>query len=391
MNVPVHGRIWGETEHANLMEVVNSDWYTAGPWCAKFEKKLREYLGVRHAILCNSGSSANLLAISALELQPGDEVITTAVNFPTTINPVLQVGAIPVFVDVKLPQMTADVIQLEAALSPRTKTVILAHTLGYPFDVNEVVAFCHKHDLALIEDCCDSLGSTYNGKQVGQFGTSATFSFYPAHQIATGEGGAVVTNNSGRAKAISSFRDWGRDCWCDPGRDNTCGRRYAGDYDHKYTYSRIGYHLAATDFIGAAGVAQMDRLPEFVTRRQHNSDYLFFLADGYNLDKYFILPTEETHVNPSWFGFVFICHDGIDRNALCQWLDSQGVGNRPVFGGNLLRQPAYQNIEARIIGGLKNSNIVHKRAFWIGCWPGLEDDQLEYAIEKIAEYVRKKA
>ena len=390
MNVPVHGRIWGKTERANLMEVVNSDWYTAGPWCAKFEKKLREYLGVRHVILCNSGSSANLLAISALELQPGDEVITTAVNFPTTINPVLQVGAIPVFVDVKLPQMTADVIQLEAALSPRTRAVILAHTLGYPFDVSEVMAFCKRHDLALIEDCCDSLGSTYNGKQVGQFGTSATFSFYPAHQIATGEGGAVVTNNSGLAKAISSFRDWGRDCWCDPGRDNTCGRRYADDYDHKYSYTRIGYHLAATEFIGAAGVAQMDRLSEFIAKRQHNHAYLRILACS-GLEEHFILPIQETHVSPSWFGFTLISRGDFKRNDICQWLDSQGIGNRPVFGGNLLRQPAYRNIEARIIGGLENSNIIHERAFWIGCWPGLEDDQLEYAIEKIAEYVRKKA
>ena len=388
MNVPVHGRIWGETEHANLMEVVNSDWYTAGPWCAKFEKKLREYLGVRHAILCNSGSSANLLAISMLELQPGDEIITTAVNFPTTVNPILQTGAIPVFIDVKLPQMTADVIQLEAALSPRTKAVILAHTLGYPFDVNEVVAFCHKHDLTLIEDSCDALGGIYHEKLLGTFGQAATFSFYPAHQIATGEGGAVITNNSGRAKAISSFRDWGRDCWCDPGRDNTCGRRYASDYDHKYSYSRVGYNLKMTEFEGALGVAQMDRLPEFVLKRRHNHEYLLALANARGLVEYFRLPVQAAHVEPSWFGFAFICRDGVDRNELCRYLDSVGVGNRPVFGGNLLRQPAYHDIPRRVIGDLPNSNVVHERAFWIGCWPGLEDDQLEYAIEMIAKYVK---
>jgi CDP-4-dehydro-6-deoxyglucose reductase, E1 len=390
VNVPVHGRIWGEPEHANLREVVDSDWYTAGKWCALFEKRLQDYLGVKHAILCNSGSSANLLAVSALELQPGDEVITTAVNFPTTVNPIIQAGAIPVFVDVKLPQMTVDITQLDHALSPRTRAVILAHTLGYPFDVAEVVEFCEKHGLALIEDCCDALGSRYDGVTVGKFGQSATFSFYPAHQIATGEGGAVVTNNSRVATAVSSYRDWGRDCWCEPGRDNTCGRRYAGDYDHKYTYSRIGYHLAATEFTGALGVAQMDRVEEFYAERRYNHAYLGTLATVHDLDQYFFLPEMENYADPSWFGFTLISRGDINRNALCQWLDSQGVGNRPVFGGNLLRQPAYKDIPRRVIGSLPNSNIVHERAFWIGCWPGLNDDQLEYAIGKIAEYARRK-
>jgi len=389
MNVPVHGRIWGEQEHANLHEVVDSDWYTAGKWCAAFERKLEEYLGVRDVILCNSGSSANLLAITALDLQPGDEVITTAVNFPTTVNPIIQVGAIPVFIDVKLPQMTADVTQLEAALSPRTRAVILAHTLGYPFDVAEVVSFCDTHGLALIEDWCDALGSRYNGQLVGKFGKASTFSFYPAHQISTGEGGAVATNDPGLAKAIRSSRDWGRDCWCEPGRDNTCGRRFAGDYDHKYTYSRIGYHLAATEFVGALGVAQMERLPGFVSQRMFHHSWLSVSADALDLDDHFdyISGLDDPKDVVSWFGFALICREHVNRNELCRWLDSQGVGNRPVFGGNLLRQPAYHNSTVRVIGDLPNSNIVHDRAFWIGCWQGLNDDQLEYAIEKIAEYV----
>ncbi len=388
MIVPVHGRIVGEPERRNLRAVAASDWYTAGYWCGLFERKLREYLGVRHVALCNSGSSANLLAVSALELSPGDEVITTAVNFPTTVNPILQVGAIPVFIDVKLPQMTADVSQLEAALSDRTRAVVLAHTLGYPFDVAEVVEFCEKHNLKLVEDCCDSLGGLYHGKQTGTFGQSATFSFYPAHQITTGEGGAVISRSARAHKVVESFRDWGRDCWCEPGHDNTCGRRYASDYDHKYTYSRIGYNLKMSEFGGALGAAQMDRLPEFVEKRRHNHDTLLALAWEHGLSGHFLLPHQEPHVSPSWFGFALICQSEINRNELCQWLDSQGVGNRPVFGGNLLRQPAYRDIPRRVIGDLPNSNIVHERAFWIGCWPGLENDALSYSIEKIAEYVR---
>jgi CDP-6-deoxy-D-xylo-4-hexulose-3-dehydrase len=390
MNVPVHGRIVGEEERVNLEQVVLSDWYTAGPWCARFENKLRNYLGIRYAVLCNSGSSANLLALSALELSPGDEVITTAVNFPTTVNPILQVSAVPVFIDVKLPQMTADTSQLEAALSPRTRAVVLAHTLGYPFEAGDVTEFCRVHGLQLIEDCCDALGGSINGKLLGQFGKSSTFSFYPAHQITTGEGGAVTTNSAGMDKVIRSFRDWGRDCWCEPGADNTCGRRYAGDYDHKYTTSRIGYNLKMDEFAGAIGTAQMDRLPDFVARRRYNHDYLMQLAKSLGLDEHFILPVQEGHLEPSWFGFALICKDGIERNAICQWLDSVGVGNRPVFGGNLLRQPAYKDITRRVIGDLTNSNIVHERAFWIGCWPGLDNVQLEYAMSKIAEYARRK-
>ncbi len=388
MIVPVHGRIWGEPEHANLREVVDSDWYTAGKWCHAFERKLADYLGVRHVVLCNSGSSANLLAVSALELQPGDEVITTAVNFPTTVNPILQVGAVPVFIDVKLPMMTADVRQLEAALSPRTKAVVLAHTLGYPFEVNEVWKFCRHNDLWLVEDCCDALGGEYGGRKVGIFGDLATLSFYPAHQIATGEGGAVLTKDSRISKCVRSFRDWGRDCWCEPGRDNTCGRRWDADYDHKYTYSRIGYHLAANEFIGAIGAAQIDRLPGFVAKRRHNHDYLRRLAWDLGLNEYFHLPYAENHVKPSWFGFAMISRGDIRRNDLCRYLDSVGVGNRPVFGGNLLRQPAYKDIPRRVIGDLPNSNVVHEHAFWIGCWPGLEDAQLEYAMDMIAQYVR---
>ena len=389
MNVPVHGRIVGEQERTNLYQVADSDWYTAGPWCDKFAKSLQTYLGVRHVALCNSGSSANLLAISALELQPGDEVITTAVNFPTTVNPIIQVGAIPVFIDVTLPHMVADVRQLEDALSPRTRAVVLAHTLGYPFELTSVVEFCKRHNLRLVEDCCDALGSRYGKNYVGSYGDFATYSFFPAHQITTGEGGALVAKSAQLEKLAKSYRDWGRDCWCLPGNDNTCGTRFKGEYDHKYTYSRIGYHLQMTEFSGAVGTAQMDRLLGFVEKRRHNHALLRAMAWSRELNEYFMLPYACNHCQPSWFGFAMICNPGIDRNALCQWLDGQGVGNRPLFGGNLLRQPAYKSIEARIIGDLHNSNMVHERAFWIGCWPGLEDDQLEYAIQKISEYVRR--
>ena len=390
MKVPVHGRIWGEPEHANLRQVVDSDWYTAGAWCAKFEAAIRDYLGVRHVALCNSGSSANLLAISALELKPGDEVITTAVNFPTTVNPIIQAGATPVFVDVKLPQMTVDVSQLDEAYSSRTRAVVLAHTLGYPFDLEPVKQFCEMHNLYLVEDTCDALGSEYNAQKVGTYGDFSTFSFYPAHQVATGEGGAVVARTALRAKIAESYRDWGRDCWCAPGKDNTCGTRFDGEYDHKYTYSHIGYHLAMTEFEGAVGVAQMERLPEFVKQRQENHDFLLYYAEDLGLNEYFILPYAEPHVvSVSWFGFAMICEYYVNRNDLCHYLDGAGVGNRPVFGGNLLRQPAYKDIKYRVIGDLPNSNIVHERAFWIGCWPGLETSQLEYAMEMITQYVRK--
>jgi len=389
MNVPVHGRIVGDAERINLYEVADSDWYTAGKWCAEFEARLRSYLGVRHVALCNSGSSANLLAISALELEPGDEVITTAVNFPTTVNPILQVGAVPVFIDVKLPHMTADVSQLEAALSERTKAVVLAHTLGYPCEMTAVVEFCKRHGLRLVEDCCDALGSKYGGRLVGTFGQVSTLSFFPAHQITTGEGGAVATNSGRLLKVLRSYRDWGRDCWCLPGHDNTCGTRWAADYDHKYTYSRIGYHLQTTEFAGAIGAAQMDRLPGFIEARRRNHAKLRAMAWSYELEEHFDLPYAENHIEPSWFGFALICHDHINRNDLCRWLDSVGVGNRPLFGGNLLRQPAYHGIPHRIAGGLRNSDVVHDRAFWIGCWPGLVDYQLEYAIDRISEYVRR--
>jgi CDP-6-deoxy-D-xylo-4-hexulose-3-dehydrase len=389
VNVPVHGRIWGEQEHANLREVVYSDWYTAGKWVDHFGSLLAHYLDVRHVALCNSGSSANLLAVSALILKPGDEVITTAVNFPTTVNPIIQVGALPVFCDVRLPSMAVDHHQLETALSPRTRAVVLAHTLGYPFELEAVTDFCHKHGLSLVEDCCDALDTLYNGQAVGTFGDLATLSFYPAHHIATGEGGAVISRLASTDKIVRSFRDWGRDCWCLPGMDNTCGKRFAGDYDHKFVTSRIGYHLAMTEFEGAIGVAQMERLPGFVEKRQYNHAYLLKLAEELELHEYFILPYPEPHVSPSWFGFAMISRGEVNRNKLCQWLDSVGVGNRPVFGGNLLRQPAYRDIPRRVIGNLPNSDIVHERAFWIGCWPGLNTDQLEYAMDMITQFVRR--
>lgn len=389
MKVPVHGRIWGKPEHDNLAQVVASDWYTAGPWCDRFEAALREYLGVRHVALCNSGSSANLLAVSALGLKPGDEVITTAVNFPTTVNPIIQVGAKPVFVDVRLPMMTVDYRQLEAALSPRTRAVVLAHTLGYPFELENVTDFCERHGLMLVEDVCDAAGSEYNGLKVGSFGDFATLSFFPAHQIATGEGGAVISQRASADKIVRSYRDWGKDCWCKAGHDNTCGKRFAGDWDHKYLFSHIGYHLPMTEFEGAIGVAQMDRLEGFVDARQDNHAHLLKCAHELGLNEYFILPYAEPHVSVSWFGFSLISRGKVNRNGICQWLDSLGVGNRPVFGGNLLRQPAYRGLDCRVIGNLPNADIVHERAFWIGCWPGLSRDQLDFAMDMINQYAHR--
>jgi CDP-6-deoxy-D-xylo-4-hexulose-3-dehydrase len=387
MIVPVSGKIIGDAEKANAHAAIDEGWLTEGKWGAEFERKLREFTSRRFVILCNSGSSANLLALSALELEPGSEVITTALNFPTTLNPIIQCGLVPVFVDCTLPQMVADVSQIEAAISPKTRAIMLAHTLGVPFDVEAVLDICKRHNLKLVEDCCDALGTDSAGK----FGDFATYSFYPAHQITTGEGGALTTDNPGLAKIARSYRDWGRDCWCPTGHDNTCGRRYSGEYDHKYTYSRIGYNLKMTDIQAAIGCAQMDKLDAFTTLRRihwyHIGSGLFQFG---GMDKYFMEPYYfwKMHKNqPSFFGFSLICNPNIDRNKLTRWLDGQGVHNRPVFAGNVLRQPAYKNIAYRTPFPLTNTDIVHDRAFWIGCWPGLSIEQLDYAVEKIKEGV----
>jgi CDP-6-deoxy-D-xylo-4-hexulose-3-dehydrase len=380
MIVQVSGKVVGDLEREKLLGAVDDLWLTSGVYCKEFERKLSNFTGKRHVILCNSGSSANLLALSTLELPPQSQVITTALNFPTTVAPILQVGAVPVFIDVELPSMTVDVSLLEQALTPDTRAVMLAHTLGYPLNVNEIRYFCSKHNLKFISDSCDALGTE------GAFeGDLNTLSFYPAHMITTGEGGAVLIDDAKLAKIVESYRDWGRACWCGTGEDNTCGKRFDYELDHKYTYSHIGYNLKMGDFQGALGSAQMDRLPGFIQKRKGNHRYLYEQCMEFRLDKYFILPPNEDH---SWFGFTLICKEGIERNKIAKWLDSQGVHNRPVFAGNILKQPGYKKINCGIASGLTNTDIVHYNALWVGCWPGLNKEHLDYTISKLVEYTK---
>lgn len=350
------------------MQVANSQHYGGGYFTDKFETDFAHFMGARHAILCNSGSSANLLALSALELPKGSEVLTCAVNFPTTVNAIIQLGLVPVFVDadpktlqIKLPQVNYHNI----------KAAVIAHTLGNVADI--------PHNLTIIEDCCDAVGSTINGQMVGRRGIMSTVSFYPAHHMTMGEGGAVLTDVPRLKRIIESYRDWGRDCWCEPGEDNTCGTRYNGNYDHKYTYSRIGYNLKASDFQAAVGVAQLDRLTGFIQQRRDNWAYLRAGLEGLPLE--FIEATPNS--NPSWFGFAFLCPE---RSKLAIYLDGKGIGNRPVMGGNLLRQPAYKNIEHRVIGNLNGADKIHREGLWIGCFPGINQDMLDYVIESMGAY-----
>ena len=352
----------------------------ANHFVSQFEREFAAFMTQRSCSLVNSGSSANLLALSALELEKGSEVITCATGFPTTVNPIFQCGLIPVFVDCDA-NYQLDWTWFEEALSPKTKAVMVAHTLGNTFNINEVVEFCHKHGLKLIEDCCDAVGTTYEGHNVGTFGDIATASFYPAHHITTGEGGMVMTNNLKLAKTINSYRDWGRDCWCDPGKDNTCGKRFTqhiGDlpfgYDHKYVYSKIGYNLKATEFQGALGVAQMGRLKGFIEARKQN------FKDLYNglldMQDVFILPQATEYADPSWFGFPLTVKHPYNRETIIKHLEDNGVGTRPLFGGNLTRQPAYMKENYRIVGNLINADIVMNDTFWIGVWPGVDTDYM---------------
>ena len=435
--VPVSGKVYDVEDMAILMEAVLDFWLTTGRFAAAFEKSFSEFLRTRHTSLCNSGSSANLLAISCLtspklkdrRLQPEDEVITLAAGFPTTINPILQNRLIPVFVDVTIPTYNVDAAQLEAALSDRTRAVFLPHTLGNPFDLDAVTTFCRKYDLWLIEDNCDALGATYElgsendtqpsashrsgapqrGEGVdlpanewrerlytGAIGDIATFSFYPAHHITMGEGGAVTTNSGELKRLIESFRDWGRDCWCETGHNNTCRKRFdkqMGDlpfgYDHKYTYSHIGYNLKLTDLQAALGVSQLQKLPRFIEIRQRNFQILY---DGLkNLEEFFILPEATPHSQPSWFGFPVAVRPEAPflRYDLIRYLDQQKIDTRLLFGGNLTRQPAFQDVTYRKIGDLKNSDFVMSQVFWVGVYPGLTEEVLHYVIEKLRVFAKK--
>jgi CDP-6-deoxy-D-xylo-4-hexulose-3-dehydrase len=397
--VPVSGRVFDAAEMQHLVDAGLDFWLTTGRFAAQFEREFAGFFGVRSAVLVNSGSSANLVAVSALtspklgdrRLQPGDEVITTAAGFPTTLNPIIQNGLVPVFVDITIPTYNVDVDQLQAALSPRTKALVLPHTLGSPFEVGAVQEFARRHDLWLIEDCCDAVGATWYGRPVGTFGDLATTSFYPAHHITMGEGGCVLTDKPLLKTLAESFRDWGRDCWCDPGKDNTCGKRFEWQlgglpcgYDHKYTYSHIGYNLKLTDMQAAVGVAQLRKLPGFIDARRRNFRFLHEALK--HLEEYFILPEAVAGAEPSWFGFPIAIRPGApaDRQQVVRHLEERKVATRLLFGGNLLRQPAYQNVPHRVAVDLKNTDFVMNNLFWIGLYPGLSRQMLDYVVETLA-------
>jgi CDP-6-deoxy-D-xylo-4-hexulose-3-dehydrase len=401
--VPVSGKVLDGTDIAALVDASLDGWLTAGRFHDDFERGLARYVGVRNALFVNSGSSANLIALAGLTspklgkraLKAGDEVITVAAGFPTTVNPIIQNGMIPVFVDVELGTYDAVIDQVREAISPKTRAIMMAHTLGNPFNVDAIKAICKEHNLWLIEDSCDALGSTYGGKRTGSFGDTATVSFYPAHHITTGEGGAVFVNSPLVKKQVESFRDWGRDCYCATGHDNTCKKRFdwqLGDlprgYDHKYIYSHIGYNLKATDMQAALGLSQMKKLDTFVQARKNNFEYLKKSFES--LDD-FILPEATPNSDPSWFGFGLTIkpESGVDRTALLKHLDEKKIGSRLLFGGNLLKQPAYRNVEHRVIGDLKNTNLIMTNTFWLGVYPGLTKEMLDYVVSVVHEFVEK--
>lgn len=395
--VPPSGKVLGEQELQLMVEASLDGWLTTGRFNDAFQARLAKYLGVPHVLTTTSGSSANLLALTALtspslgarRLKPGDEVITVAAGFPTTVNPSIQNGLIPVFVDVEIPSYNINPSLIEAALSEKTKAIMIAHTLGNPFNLREVKRIADEHNLWLIEDCCDALGTTYEGQMVGTFGDIATLSFYPAHHITMGEGGAVFTRSKQLATLIESFRDWGRDCYCAPGCDNTCGKRFDQQfgtlpkgYDHKYTYSHLGYNLKITDMQAACGLAQLDRLPEFVAARKANFAYLH---KGLSRCEPFIeLPQATEGSDPSWFGFPITLRagQGISRVDALKFLDQQKIGTRLLFAGNLTRQPYFKDIKHRIVGSLHETDRVMNDTFWIGLYPGLTTAHLDYVIEQ---------
>jgi len=399
--VPVSGKVLDDAELRLLLDAALDMWLTTGRFADEFERRFAERFDARAALLCNSGSSANLLALSALTdhtlgdaaLRPGDEVITLASGFPTTVNPIYQNGLVPVFVDAELGTYNLDATLLEEAVGPRTKAIMAAHTLGNPFDLGAVTEVAQRHGLWVVEDMCDALGATYRGRAVGTFGATATVSFYPAHQITMGEGGCVVVNDARLTKVVESLRDWGRDCWCDPGKEDTCGRRFGwqlGDlpygYDHKYIYSRLGYNLKLTDMQAAVGLAQLDKLDAFVTARRCNWRRLHDgLADVDGL----LLPRATDGAEPSWFGFAISVEPdaGFDRYDIVHHLEEHNVATRLLFGGNLLRQPAYTHLPRRTVGSMRNADRIAESTFWIGVFPGLTDEMLDYTISVVRDFV----
>lgn len=404
MYIPVSGKLLDEDDVLWGVESMMDAWLTTGRFAGKLERELAKYFGSRYSFLVNSGSSANLLAFYALTspklldkaIRPGDEIITVAAGFPTTINPLIQYGCVPVFIDIDIPTYNIKVEQIESAISSKTKGIMIAHALGNPFNLDLVSAIAKKYNLWVVEDNCDALGSTYNGKKTGTFGDLATLSFYPAHHITMGEGGAVLVNNPILKKITESFRDWGRDCWCAPGKDNTCGERYCqqlGDlpfgYDHKYIYSHIGFNLKITDMQAAVGLSQLTKADCFINRRRENHALLAQMFKQF--DEHFILPEATENTNPSWFGFMLTIRKGssIDRNKFVEYLEKNKIGTRLFFGGNLLRQPAYKMLSFRKIGDLKNTDFVMNNSFWLGVWPGLNISHYDYIIKVVSEYLKK--
>jgi len=403
--VPVSGRVYGPEDVRTLVDSALDFWLTTGRYNDQFEQLLEEFIGVRFALTVNSGSSANLVAFGALTshllgeeaLRPGDEVITAATGFPTTVNPTLQYGLVPVFVDAHIPTYNIDSAQIEAAISSKTRAIMVAHTLGNPFDLKTVMDIAKRYNLRVIEDCCDALGARYDGRPVGTFGDAGTLSFYPAHHITMGEGGAVFTNSPKLKRAMESLRDWGRDCFCPPGKDNTCGRRFEwtlGDlpagYDHKYVYSHLGYNLKITDMQAAVGVAQFGHLPSFIEARRNNFAVLkTALAD---LEDVFVLPEATPNSEPSWFGFPLTLREGapFTRDALVQHLNQKKIGTRLLFGGNLIRQPYFAGRQYRVVGELTNSDRIARDTFWIGVFPGLTEPALDYVSAVLHDYVHSR-
>ena len=400
---PIHyaGRVFDERELQMLVDSSLDFWLTSGRYSDQFESEFADFVGAEYAMLTNSGSSANLLALTALtsplmgekRLKPGDEVITVAAGFPTTVNPIIQNNLVPVFLDIELGTYNIQVDRLEEALSPKTRAIMLAHTLANPYDLERVMEFVHKHDLFLVEDCCDALGTTYDGKHVGTFGHVATCSFYPAHHITLGEGGMVFTDDDLIARAVTSFRDWGRDCYCKGGENNTCGKRYGGQYgqlphgyDHKYVYSHIGYNLKVTDMQAAIGVAQMEKLPSFIEARKNN--FKLWHEGFKQFEDYFILPEATRNSDPAWFTFPVSVRDGapFTRTELTNYLAAKGIETRNLFAGNITKQPAYLDIEKRIVGDLKNTNFAMNNTFFLGCYPGMSPSKITYCFENLKKF-----
>ncbi len=399
--IPPSGKVLDASDLTNLLESSLDLWLTAGRFANEFEKRFAEFMNQKFCLLVNSGSSANLVAFATLtspllkerQIKPGDEVITVAAGFPTTVNPIIQHGCIPVFVDVTLPDYGIDVSQLEKAISSKTKAVMIAHTLGNPFDVKAVKAFCEKHNLWLVEDCCDAVGAKVDDKMVGTFGDIATVSFYPAHHMTMGEGGAVLMSNPRLKKIAESFRDWGRDCWCPPGKDNTCGKRFDQQfadlpegYDHKYVYSHVGYNLKVSDMQAAIGCSQLNKLPGFIEKRNKNTEALIKLIKEKipNHEELLMLPTALTNATPSWFGFAITLKKG-NRKNLINFLEQNKIGTRLMFAGNLTRQPLYKDKEYRVVGELKNTDVIMNNTFWVGIYPALDVEHMNYIAEKLKE------